>query len=323
MAHYTIIQWLFFFYYYCFVGWCWESTYVSVKEHRLINRGFLRGPFLPIYGCGAIMMLVVSMPFQGNPVLIYLAGCVGATILEYVTGVTMEALFKIRYWDYSNQRFNYKGHICLSSSLAWGFFTIMMTQFIQKPIENSVLSIPENVLRILTWIVSIIFVADVSISFKAAMDLRDILVRMEKIKKELELMQKRLDVMIALADSEFTAKREGLVQSLDQRKDQIMANYELQKEQMGMHLEDLAVGVGGRLENLKKRAIEMPSAYLDSVREEIGELRGRYQVYLAMKENMNHMLDFFKRDMIRSNPGMTSVRFKEYLEELKSRIGRK
>lgn len=98
-----------------------ESTFVSLKSKKFVNRGFMRGPFLPIYGSGAIMMLVVSMPFQDNIFLTYIAGCIGATALELVTGVTMEALFKVRYWDYSNQKFNYKGHICLSSTIAWGF----------------------------------------------------------------------------------------------------------------------------------------------------------------------------------------------------------
>ena len=96
MYSYSIVQWFFFFYFYCFVGWCIESAYVSIKTRQLTNRGFMRGPFLPLYGSGAIMMLVVSMPFQDNIFLVYVAGCVGATILEYVTGVTMEALFKVR-----------------------------------------------------------------------------------------------------------------------------------------------------------------------------------------------------------------------------------
>ena len=82
------------------------------------------------------MMLVVSMPFQDNLVMVYIAGCIGATVLEYVTGVTMEALFKVRYWDYSKNKFNFQGHICLGSSLAWGGLTILMTEFIHKPIEH-------------------------------------------------------------------------------------------------------------------------------------------------------------------------------------------
>jgi len=150
--HYTAIQWLFFFYFYCFFGWCFESTYVSIKSRKLVNRGFMRGPFLPLYGSGAIMMLVVSMPFQDNLVLVYIAGCIGATVLEYVTGVTMEALFKVRYWDYSKNKFNFQGHICLGSSLAWGGLTILMTEFIHKPIEHLVLSIPDSILTPVTLV---------------------------------------------------------------------------------------------------------------------------------------------------------------------------
>lgn len=69
MYTYSIIQWLFFFYFYCFVGWCIETTYVSLHQKRLVNRGFMRGPFLPLYGSGAVMMLLVSMPFREHLVL--------------------------------------------------------------------------------------------------------------------------------------------------------------------------------------------------------------------------------------------------------------
>ncbi len=144
MIQYKAFQWLFFFYFYCFFGWCFESSYVSLKSGKLVNRGFMRGPFLPLYGSGAIMMLVVSMPFRDNILLTYIAGVIGATSLEYITGVTMEALFKVRYWDYSNQRFNFQGHICLSSSIAWGFLTILMTRVVHMPIEQFVMSIPGN-----------------------------------------------------------------------------------------------------------------------------------------------------------------------------------
>ena len=126
MIHYKIAQWVFFFYIYCFLGWCFESAFVSAKSRKLVNRGFMRGPFLPLYGSGAMMMLVVSMPFRENVLLTYVAGVIGATALEYVTGVTMEALFKMRYWDYSNRFMNFQGHICLRSSVAWGFLRILL-----------------------------------------------------------------------------------------------------------------------------------------------------------------------------------------------------
>ena len=136
MFAYSFLQWLLFFYLYSLIGWCFESFYVSIKKRRLINRGFIRGPFLPLYGSGAIVMLFVSRPFSDQILYLFLAGMIGATLLEYITGVLMESLFKVRYWDYSNLKFNYQGQVCLSSSIAWGGLTVLMTRVIHQPIEQ-------------------------------------------------------------------------------------------------------------------------------------------------------------------------------------------
>ena len=82
---YTTVDWLMFFYIYCFLGWCFESTYVSIQHKKWVNRGFMRGPFLPLYGSGAVIMLFVTSPVRGNVFLTFLFGAVGATILEYFT----------------------------------------------------------------------------------------------------------------------------------------------------------------------------------------------------------------------------------------------
>ena len=140
MYEYTWYQWLTFFFIYCFFGWIFESTYVSAKTGHFVNRGFLRLPLLPLYGTGAVMMLWVSLPVKDNLFLVYLAGVIAATILEYVTGWGMEKLFKMKYWDYSNQRFNVKGYICLSSSIAWGFLTIFLTEVVHRRPESRYLS---------------------------------------------------------------------------------------------------------------------------------------------------------------------------------------
>lgn len=199
-----------FFYFYCFVGWCIESTHVSIRTRKLTNRGFMRGPFLPLYGSGAIMMLVVSMPFRDSIVLTYLAGCVGATILEYITGVTMEALFKVRYWDYSNQKFNFQGHICLGTTFAWGLLTILMTEIVHVPVEKLMLSIPGRILTVVTIVLTIVIAVDFALSFKAAIDLRDILVRMEQVKQELLHIQKNLDAIFAAANAEWESRKGGM-----------------------------------------------------------------------------------------------------------------
>ena len=91
---YSAAQWLLVFYLYCMLGWCFESTVVSVGQRRLVNRGFLRGPMLPIYGFGAVILLHVSLPLKQHPVWLYLASMIAATVFEYIVGVVMEKIFK-------------------------------------------------------------------------------------------------------------------------------------------------------------------------------------------------------------------------------------
>lgn len=295
MYQYSIIQWLFFFYFYCFFGWVFESTYVSLKSRKFVNRGFMRGPFLPIYGSGAIMMLVVSMPFQENIFLTYIAGCIGATVLELVTGIAMEALFKVRYWDYSNQKFNYKGHICLSSTVAWGFLTILMTEFVHKGVEKIVFAIPAMAVNLVTVVVTVYIIIDFTLSFKAAMDLRDILVGLEKAKEEMERIQKRLDVLIAVAN--------------DERQNR--------KLESGVRIDELMDSIEERFNSFKERVRINPSEFVDDVREEIMELRSKYTVEKEHRLQFKRLKDFYQRALIKGNPTMYSKRFEEALEELK------
>lgn len=299
MFGYNGFQWLFFFYTYCFLGWCFESAYVSLKSRKVVNRGFMRGPFLPLYGSGAIMMLVVSMPFRDNVFLTYIAGVIGATALEYVTGVAMEALFKVRYWDYSSKPFNFQGHICLGSSIAWGFFTILMTRVIHRPIEQMVLSIPGRALAWATTVLTIYIVADFTLSFKAALDLRDILVKIEKAKEELERMQRRLDVIVAFNNEEKEWKKQE------------------REERRELWMNEITEALEQRFAAIKETLLSVPTAYGEGVREEIAELRGRFSEYLERQKNDVRLLDFYKRDMIRNNPTMGSKKYKNAFEELK------
>lgn len=298
MFHYHMIQWLFFFYFYSFCGWCFESAYVSVKSRKLVNRGFMRGPFLPLYGSGAVMMFVVSMPFQDNVLLTYFAGCIGATALEYITSVVMDALFNVRYWDYSYKKFQFQGRICLSSTIAWGFLTIWMTRLVHKPIERMMLAIPPRILGYVTFFVTIYIVADFALSFKAAMDIRDILLKMQRVKEEMLRMQKRLDVLVAFNNEEKEQKS-------------------LERE---MKMDELADGLAQRFMRIKETIQSAPGAYVDNVRDEIAELRARYNLYMENRKNYKEMLDFYKRDMIRNNPGMNSEKYQDTFEELKDAV---
>lgn len=296
LSEYTGLQWSFFFFFYCFVGWIWECSYCSVRAKKPINRGFMRGPVIPIYGCGAITMLIAAAPFKDNLLLTFLSGMVLASILEYCTGAAMEAIFKVKYWDYSDRRFNLNGHICLYASCGWGFATILMTKLVHKPIARLSLMIPDNIMRTGIMVVTMIFVADYTISFKTAWDIRDALIKLSAIKEEIERLQKRIDVVIAFAEED----RELLLEK------------------------------GHELINDKIQLIENRIAYAkdkldlsDEIRQEISEIRLHAGIMKDRFEQIFERKDYFKRSIIKGNPFMVSVKFKEGLEEIKERVIRK
>ena len=181
MFSYSVKEWLLLFYIYCFLGWCFESAYVSLRTGHLVNRGFMKAPFLPLYGSGAILLLWVSKVFEGNILLTYVVGLIAATLLELFTGMIMEMIFQIKYWNYSNQRFNFKGHICLTSSIAWGFMTLLVTRVVHEPIASVLLIIPEIVKDVVALLLTAILIWDFAYSLREALDLRDQLKSLKEI----------------------------------------------------------------------------------------------------------------------------------------------
>ena len=304
MYPYTLAQWLFLFYFYCFLGWCVESTHVSVREKppHWVNRGFMRGPFLPLYGSGAIMMLVVSAPFQHNLFLTYVAGCIGATALEYITGVAMEALFKVRYWDYSDQPLNFQGHICLGTTLAWGALTLLMTQVIHRPIEEMLYRIPQGILTVFVSVLTLFIDADFVLSFRAALDIRDILLAMERAKEEMARMQKRLDVLLAVREEDIERRRSAAE----------------------MRIEELAESIERRLQRIRERMQTKPGEYLEGARNEAFEIRDRFMSVRRHAFDLKTIRDYRKRSMLLGNPDMKgSKRVRHSLEELKDAVKEK
>lgn len=160
------------------------------------------------------------------PVAVYIAGLIGATLLELVTGEAMVHLFKVRYWDYSNQHFQYKGHICLSSSIVWGFFSVMMVYVVQPQVERFVFWLNSEFVSVMTFLITVCMVYDFAGAFRKAMDLRELLDQAEQILQELEqraaekkrLLEATATFAKATVTENIAEKKEALaqkVQSLD------------------------------------------------------------------------------------------------------------
>ncbi len=196
MFNYTFSQWIMFFFIYCFVGWIIESTIVSIDTKKFVNRGFLRGPMLPIYGSGAIVIMFSTLPVIEKPFLVYLFGMLSTTILEYFTGWLMETILKVKYWDYSKNKYNIKGRVCLLSSLFWGVLSLFLMEVLHPFVEFFVLKIDTITLRIIVLIIGVAFVIDTIMAFKAALNFSGILEKLTRIKAEMEALSAQLNERI-------------------------------------------------------------------------------------------------------------------------------
>ena len=208
MYVYTPGQWALLFFFYCFCGWVWESCYVSAKQRHWVNRGFLHGPLLPIYGSGAIIILFATLPVADNFWLVYFLGMLAATALEYVVGAVMEQLFKVRYWDYTKQPFNLHGYICLTSSIAWGFFSDLLIYVIHPPIDKLLHKLPALLVNPLAAVIAVLFIMDTVKSTKAAIDLREVLTKLTEENAELRRLAKKAEAAQARTAEELQAFRE-------------------------------------------------------------------------------------------------------------------
>ena len=336
--HYTWYQWLSFFYIYCFAGWVFESTYVSIREKRPVNRGFLRLPLLPLYGTGAVMMLWVSLPFRDSLFLVYISGVIAATALEYVTGWTMERLFKMKYWDYSNQRFNVNGYICLSSSLVWGLLTIFLTEVLHPPVSDLVLALPVSLDIAGVILISILFAADTVQSVKDALDLGRALEAMTGIRAELDDVQVQLALLRAETADRLSEYRDDAAQKLNGYRagtaQQLNKYREGTAQKIGEYREETAQKIGSYWENaaqllsdcreeaslqverLKTTALQKVGQAQASGTDRMNALLSKGQYLLDRHHTLVGHLNRHRRDLLLRNPTAASKRFGEALKEL-------
>ena len=160
-----------FFYYfliffiYSVLGWIVESIYVTFTIKKMVNRGFLIGPYCPIYGCGSLIMILYLTQYQDNIITVFILGMVICAILEYLTSYIMEIIFKTRWWDYSNQKFNLNGRICGKNALLFGIGGVFIIYITQPLISKCLEMMPNHVRLVISIIFFVIFLADSIISF--------------------------------------------------------------------------------------------------------------------------------------------------------------
>lgn len=150
---------------YSFVGWVLEVIYTLFTDKKLTNRGFLIGPYCPIYGVGALLIVIFLSKFQQHPFALFILAVVICSVLEYCTSYVMEKIFKIRWWDYSNNKFNINGRICLETMIPFGVIACLLVYVINPFLVLNLNKLPESCLVVVSLIFGVLLIADFITSF--------------------------------------------------------------------------------------------------------------------------------------------------------------
>lgn len=175
---------------YSMLGWVCEVIYCSVPPKRFINRGFLNGPYCPIYGAGAIMILSAAYPFKQYPLLVFVLSLCAATTLEYFTGWLMEFLFQVRWWDYSERKFNIKGRICLKNSMLFGIMGLTVMYFVHPVVTIVIGYLPGDKQRVLASAIMVVFLVDLLCTLNELLKLTERLKMLQNYLSEIEQYNK-------------------------------------------------------------------------------------------------------------------------------------
>jgi uncharacterized membrane protein len=160
---------------YSFLGWVAEVIYVFLTEHRWENRGFLVGPFLPIYGIGAIALLLFVLPYVDNPFLVFIASVAVTSTIEYAASLLLDKVFHISLWDYHDRPFNLQGRICLQNSLAFGGLGLLLL-YVIHPFLNAHLNVLSHAVTItIAWVLLGILILDSANSLRSLAKVRPVI----------------------------------------------------------------------------------------------------------------------------------------------------
>lgn len=185
---YDICYYFILFLIYSMLGWLIEVIRTYTSQHKFVNRGFLIGPYCPIYGIGVLLIINFLQEYMDNFIVLFLLAMLLCMTLEYFTSYIMEVLFNARWWDYSNRKFNINGRICLETAIPFGLCGLVI-MYLVNPLLVSILDmIPRTILIILGICLMVIFLVDFVLSFIVILKFKNI--KLDKYKDDTEEMNK-------------------------------------------------------------------------------------------------------------------------------------
>ena len=304
---YSIYELIWLFFIYGFLGWCVEVAYCGVENGNFVNRGFLNGPICPIYGVGAVIVILCLTPLQDNVPVLFVGSALLTTVLELITGFALDKIFHARWWDYSDKPFNLGGYICLKFSIYWGIVCIFLMKGIHPAIYNLLKKLPHLPGTIIVVFFSAVFIADIIVTVVTINKLAKRVKIMDDIAKKIRIVSDEIGEHVYEGTSVVIRKGEEIYNSEGMR--EIREKCADEVEEFKQKQEEIKAKCADEVEEFKQKQ-EQRKAKREN---EIEELKAKYAAMLKEK-------NLFQRRIIKAFPNIRSHRHSEQLEKLKAKF---
>ena len=208
----TLYEMALYFLIYSIIGWIVEVCYMTLELGRFQNRGFLNSPLCPIYGFGVLLVIIILTPIQHSLTALFLGSAVLCTTLELMVGLLLQKLFHNIWWDYSHEKFNYRGYICLKISILWGLACVLMMRVVQPFFARIIHLMPTIVGEIIIVLSFSIIILDLILSLLVINKLNLRLKEIDEISKKLRLSSEAIGSNISGEVLELKAKYDKLIE---------------------------------------------------------------------------------------------------------------
>ena len=314
------LVWIFIIY--AFIGWCTEVSYAALDRGIFVNRGFLNGPYCPIYGCGVVIVVAALTPLKDNLLILFAGSFLLTSILEYITGFILEKVFHNKWWDYSNKPFNIHGYVCLKFSIYWGLACTFIMDVIHPIIYKGITMIPHILGVVLLCIIMSAFAVDCGVTVTTILKFNKRLKVMDEMAAKIHKLSDEIgeniyeNVTTAVEKSEeFQETHEELLTKISDTKENLMDLPSTAKEKIASTAASAREKLSESAENINVK--EKIAAYkeireaarLEKQREK-EELERRYKELFAEK-------NFGFKRLMKAFPDMTSREQNESLEKYK------
>ncbi len=291
------LVWIFIIY--AFLGWCTEVSYAALDRGIFVNRGFLNGPYCPIYGFGVVIVVTILTPLQDNLLLLFFGSFLLTSVLEYITGFLLEKVFHDRWWDYSNKPFNIHGYVCLKFSIYWGLACTFIMKVIHPIIYRGITWIPHTLGVVLLVIFMTVFIVDCCITVSTILKFNKRLKLMDEMAEKIHKLSDEIgeniyeNVTGAIQKSEeFQENHAELLDKLADTREDILELPQTAKEKLAETTEEWKK----ELEERKKELAELSEKYEKLFEEKNFGFRRLMKAFPDMKSrDNNRMLEAFRK----------------------------